>query len=403
MSATAPNFRSRDFLLGHVRHTMGFYHPRAVDPRGGFYHYFKDDGTIYDAVTRHLVSSTRVVFTYCMAYQHFHQHEYLEGVKHGVAFLRNMHRDQATGGYAWVLRFLEGKAEIEDTTNHCYGLAFVLLAYACAFRAGLVEGKEYLRETFDLMEQRFWSQECGLYADEATGNWKTLFPYRGQNANMHGCEALIAAFEATGEFRYLERALLIARNITVRQAQLARGLIWEHYHSDWSVDWEYNRHDKTNIFRPWGYQPGHLTEWAKLLLILERHKDHLEGDADWLVIRAGELFSAAMAKAWDDQYGGIYNGLAPAGTISDRVKIFWVQAESLAAAALLAARTKEGFYWDWYERIWSYSWEHFVDHRYGAWFRILSRDNHRYSDEKSPAGKVDYHTMGACYEVLNII
>ena len=169
------------------------------------------------------------------------------------------------------------------------------------------------------------------------------------------------------------------------------------------MDWEYNRNDKTNIFRPWGYQPGHLTEWAKLLLILERHKDHLEGDTDWLVIRAGELFSAAMAKAWDDQYGGIYYGFAPDGAICDSDKYFWVQAESLAAAALLAARTKEGFYWDWYERIWSYSWEHFVDHRYGAWFRILSRDNHRYSDEKSPAGKVDYHTMGACYEVLNII
>jgi mannose/cellobiose epimerase-like protein (N-acyl-D-glucosamine 2-epimerase family) len=169
------------------------------------------------------------------------------------------------------------------------------------------------------------------------------------------------------------------------------------------VVWEYNRNDRTNIFRPWGYQPGHLTEWAKLLLILERHKSHLEGDTDWMRVRAGELFSAALAKAWDDEYGGIYYGFAPDGTICDGNKYFWVQAESIAAAALLAVRTKEGFYWDWYERIWSYSWKHFVDHRYGAWFRILSRDNQRYSDEKSPAGKVDYHTMGACYEVLKVL
>jgi mannose/cellobiose epimerase-like protein (N-acyl-D-glucosamine 2-epimerase family) len=403
MSITTPDFRSRDFLLAHVQQTMAFYHPRAVDPGGGFYHYFKDDGTIYDAVTRHLVSSTRFVFNYSMAYQHFHRQEYLVGVKHGLAFLRNVHRNPATGGHAWVLKFLDGKAEIEDATNHCYGLAFVLLAYSQALSAGLGEGREYVQETFDLLEQRFWSQEHGLYADEATGDWKTLFPYRGQNANMHGCEALIAAFEATGERRYLERALVIARNITVRQAQLAGGLVWEHYHSDWSVDWEYNRDDKTNIFRPWGYQAGHLTEWAKLLLILERHKDHLEGDTDWLVNRACELFSAATAKAWDDQYGGIYYGFAPDGVICDSDKYFWVQAESLAAAALLGARTGESQYWDWYERIWSYSWEHFVDHRYGAWFRILTRNNQRYSDEKSPAGKVDYHTMGTCYEVLKVL
>ena len=403
MSPTLPNFRSRDFLLDHVRQTMAFYHPRAIDPQGGFYHFFKDDGTIYDAITRHLVSSTRFIFNYAEAYRHFGQQEYLEAVKHGVDFLRNVHRNPVTGGYTWILRFSEGKAAIEDATNHCYGLAFVVLAYSCGFRTGLPEAKGYLKETFDLMERRFWSQEYGLYADEAAGDWEILSPYRGQNANMHACEALIAAFEATGEAFYLERAYVIARNITLRQAGLTDRLIWEHYHPDWSVDWEYNRNDRTNIFRPWGYQPGHQTEWAKLLLIMERHKSHLQGDTDWMMGRAIELFSAALAKAWDDDCGGIYYGFAPDGTICDSDKYFWVQAESLAAAALLAARTKEGVYWDWYARIWSYSWKHFVDHRYGAWFRILTRDNRPYNDEKSPAGKVDYHTMGACYEVLKVL
>src|ERR1700746_35506 len=218
MATISPDFRNRDFLLDHVRQTMAFYHPRAIDARGGFYHFFKDDGTIYDAVTRHLVSSTRFVFNYSEAYRHFGQQEYFEAVKHGVDFLRNIHCNPKTGGYGWVLRFFEGKAEIEDATNHCYGLAFVLLAYSHAFRADLAAAKEYLKETFDLLEQRFWSEEHGLYADEATGDWGTLSPYRGQNANMHSCEALIAAFEATGEVYYLKRAYLIACNITVRQA-----------------------------------------------------------------------------------------------------------------------------------------------------------------------------------------
>jgi mannose/cellobiose epimerase-like protein (N-acyl-D-glucosamine 2-epimerase family) len=220
---------------------------------------------------------------------------------------------------------------------------------------------------------------------------------------MHSCEAMLAAFDATGEARYLDRAETLARNITVRQADLAQGLIWEHYHPDWSVDWEYNKGDRTNIFRPWGVQPGHLTEWAKLLLILDRHRTRLRNGGDWLVPRATQLFDAALARAWDDEYGGIYYGFAPDGTVYDSDKYFWVQAESLAAAALLAARTGGEKYWDWYDRIWSYSWQWFVDHQYGAWFRILTRDNRKYSDEKSPAGKTDYHTMGACYEVLNVI
>ena len=44
---------------------------------------------------------------------------------------------------------------------------------------------------------------------------------------------------------------------------------------------------------------------------------------------------------------------------------------------------------------------HFVDHEYGAWYRILKPENSPYDKLKSPAGKTDYHTMGACYEVIN--
>ncbi|WP_036171999.1 AGE family epimerase/isomerase [Massilia sp. 9096] len=398
-----PDFRSRAFLLEHIRHTRSFYDPRCLDASGGFYHFYKDDGTVYDARTRHLVSSTRFVFNFAMAYRQFGDAADRERVLHGLRFLREAHRDPATGGYAWTLDWDKGNKQITDGTNHCYGLAFVLLACSHALMAGVEEARPWLIETFELMEQRFWQAQYGLYADEASADWSQLSPYRGQNANMHSCEAMLAAFDATGDVRYLHRAETLAHNVTVRQAALYGNLIWEHYRADWSVDPDYNRDDKTNIFRPWGYQPGHLTEWAKLLLILERHQDQMQGDAGWLLPRAKELFDAALARAWDGEHGGIVYGFGPDGAVCDADKYFWVQAESFAAAALLAARSGESAYWDWYDRIWAYSWEHFVDHRHGAWYRILGPANEKLTDEKSPAGKTDYHTMGACYEVLDVV
>ncbi len=398
-----PQFRSRDTLLAHIAHTMRFYHPRCIDPSGGFYHFFMDDGSIYDRSTRHLVSSTRFVFNYAKAYRQFGDAGYLDALRHGVAFLRNAHRNPATGGYAWQLAWEDGAARVIDGDNHCYGLAFVLLAYSHAYAAGIAEAGAWMDETFDLMERRFWQDEHGLYADQASADWSVLDPYRGQNANMHACEAMLAAFEASGDQRYLQRARTLAYNITMRQADLAGGMIWEHYHPDWSIDWDYNRDDKTNIFRPWGFQPGHFTEWAKLLLNLERHADKLAGPADWLAPRAAQLFGIALEKAWDHANGGICYGFGPVSEICDDEKYFWVQAESLAAAAVLGARTAQPRYWDWYDRIWAYSWTHFVDHQHGAWYRVLSADNKKLSLEKSPAGKVDYHTMGACYEVLGVI
>jgi len=397
---TYPNFRSPDVLLDHARHTMRFYHPRAIDPAGGMYHYFKDDGEVYDIHHRHLVSSTRFVFTYSMAYRQFQDPAYLEGLKHALGFLREAHRAPDGDGYAWML---DGRI-IEDGTQHAYGEAFVLLAYAHATMAGIEEARPWIGEAFDLMEKRFWNAADGLYADEASQDWSELSTYRGQNANMHACEALLAAHAATGEARYLERAYTVAYNITQRQAQRCGGLIWEHYDTSWQPDWTFNIDDPENLFRPWGYQPGHFTEWAKLLVLLEaRGKDVLSQDLGWLLPTAEKLFKVALEQGWDGEHGGLCYSLAPDLTVCDAHKYFWVQAESAAAAAMLAQRTGNAEYWTWYDRLWQYSWTHFVDHQHGAWYRILDRENRKLSDEKSPAGKVDYHTMGAVYDIVAVL
>lgn len=212
--STSPDFRSPAFLRAHIADTMAFYHPRCIDPDGGFFHYFRDDGSVYDASHRHLVSSTRFVFNYAMAYREFGNAEYREAVEHGVRYLRDVHRNPATGGYAWTLR--DGK--VEDDMNHCYGVAFVLLAYSCALKAGIEQARVWMDETRKLLEARFWEPQHGLYKDEADGQWN-FTGYRGQNANMHMCEAMLAAFEASGEQRYVQRALQLADNMTRRRGQ----------------------------------------------------------------------------------------------------------------------------------------------------------------------------------------
>jgi len=127
------------------------------------------------------------------------------------------------------------------------------------------------------------------------------------------------------------------------------------------------------------------------------------GIPDWTISTACQLFDRALDTAWDPVHAGICYGFDPAGEICDADKYFWVQAESFAAAARLAVQTGEQKYWAWYEQIWNYCWEHMIDHRYGAWYRILTRDNQRYDDLKSPAGKTDYHTIGACIDVLQTL
>ncbi len=394
-----PDFADRDFLRQHALWVMAFYGPQALDASGGFYHFYLDDGRVYDRQTRHLVSATRFVVTNAIAHELGGGAQFLPRTAHALRFIEQGFAQPDQEGFDWLIRWDNGQATALDRSRQMYGLAFVMLAAARAHRIGVPGAMDLLANTFDLAERRFFDPAAGLYADEASPDW-VLSSYRGQNANMHGCEALITAFEATGEARYLDRAELLAHNITVRQAALAGGGggggcgIWEHYRADWSVDWDYNRDDRSNIFRPWGFQPGHFTEWAKLLCQLDQHLPR-----PWHLPRAVALFDRAISTAWDKQNGGLHYGFAPDGSICDPAKYHWVQAESLAAAALLARRTGQQRYWDDYQRIWSYCWAHFVDHQQGAWFRILTADNLNLTREKSPAGKVDYHDIGACYDV----
>ena len=388
-----PDFESPAFLRSHVESILAFYEPSAFDPEGGFFHHFLDDGTVYDRDTRHLVSSTRFVFNHANAFLQTGRPHYRDWAAHGLRYLETHHRTDQ-GHYLW-----QRKADvIEDGRAMAYGHAFVILAAAWAARIGIDGAGTMLESCWDFMEAQFFEAGHGAYADERSADLSMLDSYRGQNANMHGVEALLAAFETTGEARYLDRADRVAHKFTVELAAAADGQVWEHYDSGWHHDWQYNIDKPDDLFKPWGFQPGHQVEWAKLLLQLDTHRP-----ADWHLATAAALYDKAMERGWDAAHGGLVYGYAPDGGFADATKYFWVQAEAIATAWRLFTRTGDARYRDDYQRLWEWSWDHLVDHEYGAWYRIVSREGAWLEPFKSPAGKVDYHTMGACWDVLSVM
>jgi len=388
------NYYEPEFLLSHVKSILKFYDDKVVDPSGGFYHNYLDDGTLFDSEFRQLVSSTRIVVNYAMAGMVFERQDYLDIARHGLDYVEQVHWQEDQQAYAWTL----SNHQSQDMTQQAYGYAFVLLAYAAARKAGIIENDAPLLRTYEMLEQRFWLPEHELYADEISADGQ-LSDYRGQNSNMHLCEAMIAAYEASGNQLFLSRATTIAHNIVQRQAAMTDNLVWEHFTTEFTPDWDYNKDDPKNLYRPWGFQPGHQTEWSKLLLMLNRHAPQ-----PWLVEKAAMLFDRAYSVAWDQQYGGLIYGFDQQGNCCDDDKYFWVHAESFAAAAMLYDVTADEKYLAQYQELWQYSWDHFVDHQHGAWFRVLRRDNSKYSNQKSCAGaKCDYHTLGACFETLRVL
>ena len=385
-----PVFESQEFLQNHIRSILDFYEPRVVAPEGGFYQCYLDNGEIFDPHSRQLVGSSRFVFNYATAYRFHGNANYLEWANWGLQYLQEKHQ-QPNGYYAWLI---ENDTVVDDRAM-AYGHAFVLLSAASCVRVGIKSAEKMLNETWDFLERYFWEESGGAYADERNSSLTELDPYRGQNANMHLCEALLAAWQATRNTRYLDRAESLATRFAFDLAAQSGGLVWEHYNQDWQVDLNFNRDKPNDRYKPWGFQPGHQVEWSKLLLILNAERPNPK----W-VARAIELYDEAISVGWDNEYGGIVYGVAPDGQPCASEKYFWVHAEAIATAWRLYQKTGENRYLQDYQRIWGWSWKHLIDHTYGAWFRVRRRDGSAIDNKKSPLGKADYHTLGACWDIL---
>ena len=326
----------------------------SIDPAGGFYDLDSAGQPRRDTPLRELVTTTRVI--HCFAIAHMMGRPGAETiVRHGLAALWTLHRDPVHGGYHWQA------GQGGDRSKQAYGHAFVLLAAASAKMAGFSEADRLLQDVTEVLQTRFWESEHGATAEEFAEDWTTISGYRGQNANMHLTEALMAAYEATGDQAYLSRAESIADLVTGRLARAHGWHVMEHFNASWEPDLAYRGSD---MFRPFGTTPGHALEWSRLLGQL-----HVlgAGRLAWLPEAAAGLFRQAVTDGWDEASGGFYYTLDYANTPLIRDRLWWPCCEAIAAAAFLGSISGEPFYEAWYRRVLDWMTVQMADPVQGGW------------------------------------
>ncbi|GAB6879374.1 AGE family epimerase/isomerase [Halorubrum gandharaense] len=393
---------------------------------GGFELLHPTTGEPYSGDRRHLVATCRATANFALGAVAGGPDWCREAASHGLDFLADGHR--GAEGFHLVV---DADGDTVDRTRSAYAHAFVLLAYARATEAGLDGARDGLDRAADLLDDRF-VESSGLLRSDCDPDWDELEPYRGQNANMHACEAYLAAYEATGDDRFLARARTIAHGLTVRLAAETDGLLWEHYTADWDHDFAYNADEPRHQFRPPGYQPGHHLEWAKLLALLDRydgpangggHDASDAGDAaddrpenGWYA-RAVELFDDAVDLGWTGDGFAYTVGRDGAVRVPDRYG--WAVAEGIGAAAALAERAEahgverdDERFREWHARLVDCAerfrgpaglwYEKRVGADSGAGVAADPAGGDRGNDSRVPPDppgvEPDYHPLGAWYE-----
>lgn len=387
-AASGPDFTTRPahrlWLLDQARGLFDFFGQNALDPAGGFFK-LGTDGTPLANPLREIHETTRMVHCFAMAHQLG-----LPGaarmVDHGMDFLLNAHRDSQNGGYFWGVT---AAGDRPNPTKQAYGHAFVLLAASSARVIGHPEADRLLTDITDILLTRFWDDAAGATTEEYNSDWSEIGPYRGQNSNMHLTEALMAAFEATADTRYLTMAERIADLIINRHARALDWRVGEHFTTGWQLD---RAHAGDPMFRPAGHTPGHALEWARLLTQLW----HLGGRRlDWAQEAAEVLFLHTCDIGWDARTGGFYYTMDWENHPDRADRYWWPCAEGIAAAAVIRASGGDARFEGWYRRIWDFVSAHVIDHRHGSWHPELDADMRPVGTVFT--GKPDlYHAVQAC-------
>lgn len=371
----------RGWLKAEALRQFAFFRA-SIAPTGGFY-VLDQHGVPLQGGVQELHTTTRLIHSYALGK--------ISGVpdcdaiiNQGMAYLFSRHRDAEHGGYAWALN----DHAVADGRKLAYGHVFVLLAGASAKAAGHPDADRLIADVEAVLDRRFWEEEHGLFCDEWCRDWTPFSTYRGMNANMHGVEALLAAYEATGREKFLAMA---GRILDFFMGKIGPGNDWrfpEHYTQSWEIDRDYAGNP---MFRPAGTTPGHSFELARLLL---QHWDltgRPEGDACEVARRVAYL---ALKDAWDEEKGGFVYTLDFDGRPAIRARYWWPVTEAIGALAAMLKCCPSNDDENWYRRLWCFADEHFIDRERGGWFPELGEDNmpadHQFK------GKPDiYHSIQA--------
>ncbi len=216
----------RAFLARDAHRALDFF-DASIRPEGGF-HVLDLDGTPLPGTVQELHTTTRLVHSYALA-QMAGRPDRAGIVDQGMDWLWRAHRDTDHGGYLWAV---DGTAPVEGP-KLAYGHVFVLLAASSAKMIGHPDADRLLADITQVLDRHYWDHDAGLFRDEFTRDWQAFSTYRGMNANMHGVEALLAAFEATGAPVHLDRAGRILDFFIAGQAAVHGWRIPEHYDDRW--------------------------------------------------------------------------------------------------------------------------------------------------------------------------
>jgi mannobiose 2-epimerase len=412
------------FLKSLKEGILNVWYPTSVDTEnGGFLTDFAYDWKPDGEQNKMLVSQARHLWTLSKAAAFFNDEGYARLAAYASDFLCQSMWDSIYGGFYMVrLPVVDSSVPPGYNDKTAYGNSFAIYGLAAYFAlSGDSSALAKAISTFQWLEDHSHDPEEGGYFDLLLqdGTWSFLSDtcvqsrpdrsaWKDQNSSIHLLEAFTELYKVWPDsllrIRLEEMHRLIQDTIAGSKAYLTL-----HLTRDW-IPVSYR--DSTDEIRKMEHyfdhvSFGHDVETA-FLLLESRYALGMHDTAT--MIKAKQMVDLALETGWDKRAGGFFNEgyYLPDHKnieITEKTKVWWVQAEGLNSLLLMSKLfPSEEKYYKAFLKQWEYISTYQIDHEYGGWYSrgIDENDSYRY-DPKASEWKANYHNARTLMNCIHFL
>lgn len=394
LSASPPNDRAREFKAQLAEKILPYWFDTAQDTANSGY--LLADDLVKGRTTpkeKAIVTQARMVWTFSLAHRkNFSdaRRNYLKAAAHGCRFLLDHFLDKEHGGYFWKTD-LAGKTMKQH--KFVYGQAFVIYALVEHHRAS--GDKEVLRHAMELyrtLQKYAYDPKRGGWVEHFTRDWQPLAlrdpagevevaGLKSANTHLHLMEALTELYEVTHDKdvrKSLEESLRLNMEYFY-PLDAAKSCF--HRNPDWSA---------VTDPRSAGLSYGHNVEFAWLMV---RAEQVLGRKPSWKHFYAH--LDHALKVGYDRERGGLYHRGIGNEPPSDTTKVWWVQAEMIAAFTDALRHKPDATYEAALVKTLEFIAQHMTDPKDGIWVDSVLADGQPRNASKAHNWKANYHDVRA--------
>jgi mannose-6-phosphate isomerase len=235
-----------------IEHSLPLWAREGWDSsRGGFVERLDPTGRADQLAPRRVRVQARQIYSYALAAQLGWYPQGREIAMKGLEYL--LAKAKSPDGRPGFVHLLDHDGRVLNPLRDTYDHAFILLALTTAYE---LSGEVRIREEMDSLAAFLDSALRSPHGGFIEGIPATL--PRRQNPQMHLFEAMIAAFDATHDQVYQQRAGDLFGLFVASLYDASRQALGEYFEEDWSR------------IEPLVVEPGHQAEWVWLLKGFER-------------------------------------------------------------------------------------------------------------------------------------